>query len=508
MKPYSQTKDRLAGFFLVSLTLGAIVGLSYFLLMNIAYNPFSGVGGKEVFLLPRYYEKQNDLPSGVFHQWKTLLFSSLGLLGLLISAFQASRKLKFSRFLIVAYVCTFLIEAIFLSFTWNGFDHLEMQAKSINNGLWFTLQNLIQTPSFVQASGPGKIQYIFTTLGSNTSGYTLPGTTHPPAFILIAWALYQFTALFPRPALLWGFTVTAINTLNIVVISSLARSAFSTRTGKFTGLMLMCLPSVCLHFCAMIDVMGSLTFAAGLLFIVRTMTEPRSRVRFFGFMAGLFFTLAAQFTYGHSIPIAVSLVAFTWVHTISKSPANLSRFFSGLVVVPLVYFVFEFLVSDGTSFWPIRALNIARTVENGLLTRPYPLSQVANFTVMGVIGGWIYLPVAVFSFGALFHTFKWSKKNEVWGAGKRIRTLLVMILCGSILLLLAQKTVRLEVERTWHWAFIPAWALMGFVLLSTTEAVKRLLPAQRIRSGTVVFALCLFQLVTSIALAVCIQDYY
>ena len=93
------------------------------------------------------------------------------------------------------------------------------------------------------------------------------------------------------------------------------------------------------------------------------------------------------------------------------------------------------------------------------------------------------------------------------------RALCRLFLSFSVVLILSylifQKTVRLEVERTFHWFFIFAWSMSGIFLVAIDVFCREIFPAMSMRNrkwGLVVFLL--LQFVITLTLAMGIQDYY
>jgi hypothetical protein len=78
------------------------------------------------------------------------------------------------------------------------------------------------------------------------------------------------------------------------------------------------------------------------------------------------------------------------------------------------------------------------------------------------------------------------------------------------LFLLQQTTVRLEVERTWHWFMASIWPLMGVFFISADVFLKRLLPSRTeiINQHYATQVLIYLQAVITLILAISIMDYY
>jgi hypothetical protein len=342
----------------------------------------------------------------------------------------------------------------------------------------------------------------------------MPGTTHPPGLFVISYLLRGLASVFTPASLGWGVILTLLNTLLVPLICLLAKELSGERNARLTGLMMVVTPSLALHFCAMIDVLASVFTAAGYLALMICLKNlsrnekggPRPALP--GLWAGFFFTLAAQMTYGHAIPIAAALAAFVYVARNLFS--GLKSFFGGLLIVPVIYFALEYFLSGGASFYPARALKIAQVVKDGLDSRPYPLSQFANLTIMSVMGGVLYAPAMLNSIAFALKSLRFPSRSRGLGGlnfRRQNRQFMSLAAAGIVVFLAFQSTVRLEVERTWHWAFIFGWAMAGICAASILSAVRRLFRGGRPVSS-VYLLLGLMQLVLTLALALSIQDYY
>ena len=201
--------------------------------------------------------------------------------------------------------------------------------KGLTERVWFVFQNGCDIII-------DRVKYIFQYLGANnTDLHTLswygnvanpdfslpPGISHPPGQYLILAAIGFLGMLISSDlALGWGIIITILNTLLIPVIIIISKEAFSERIGKFTGIMLLTIPSVCMHFCGMFDVLLSVFTALGALFLIYGLKhfwddQPEGKPKhskglLYGLGCGTFFTLAAQGTYGHAIPILAFLLSF------------------------------------------------------------------------------------------------------------------------------------------------------------------------------------------------------
>ncbi len=487
----------LSKLFLVVLFSFGLTWLAYYLLSQIAYFSGSSIGGGEVFLLPRYMPPQNGLKTGVFRDLRALiLHSSVSILIVFFYFRHLVRKpVQFKWVLFWSYISVFALSINFLGFTANGFHHLVLQVESINNGGWFVKNYLNQIPKFSETGLMNQIRYLFSVLGSNNSGYTIPGTSHPPGVFLFLLVLRSWVDLFKHPSLIWGVLVTAINSLLIVAIGLTAKICFSEKQAKRALFLLITLPSVCLHFCSMIDSVPSVFIAFGIYLCASLIQRSDQSPPLYGFWLGVLFTFTAQFSYGHSLPICAVLLAFSSLYWTRFESRRFIHFVASLLIAPIFYFLFEYWVSGGHSFYPLRAIRIVSDLKLGLETRSYPLSQIANFVVMSVMGGVFFLP----SLWIAFHlTGKIRKEKQFIFRS----TILVFIP------LMLQSSVRLEVERIWHWAFVMPWIMMGLSCLAIEKAIRRLFPNSSYARGSTVFILGMIQLVISICLSISIQDYY
>lgn len=521
-----------------------IVYAAYYLYISIFYIPPGGISS--IFLGFRYIGGQNDLPSQVFRQWKELSIMAPLLLIIIYFAYWIGIKknVSFWKYLISIYFLGLLVEVLFLLLTPHGFSHVALQAESINNGGFYSVWVIFQHGFDIDRSdfvGMGlqekvclifqhgfdliidRVRYIFQCLGANNSGYTIPGTTHPPGgFLMLAGIGFLAMFISSNPALGWGIIVTILNTLLIPVIAIISKEAFSERIGKFTGIMLLTIPSVCIHFCAMFDVVMSVFTALGALFLIYGLkyiyndelegTPKYVKELLYGLGCGTFFTIAAQGTYGHAIPILAFLLSFLFL--VKKDDAKRVGILTvGIIVPAFIYFVFEYYISDGKSFWPVRALNIVSLVGDGLAqARPFPLAYFANFIIISIFGGILFLPTILYlilsAIDIAVKTYK--KKFVICNKNHLIRKFLALSAFFMFLFLLSQTTVRLEVERTWHWFLAAVWPLMGVFFISANTATKRLFPLRKkfIDAWYAPLILCYIQMFITVILAMCIMDYY
>lgn len=510
-------------FFLIPLGI-VITFIAYYLLTQMFYYFPDGTGGKEVFLLPRYCLRQNDLSSDIFHQWSQLFFIIVVGVALIYTALYLSgnKKVTLGKYLAVIYIFALILEFLFVLLTPHGFEHLELQAKSINNGIWSGLSSIFDTAKTNHLNRIETIRYIYTDLGSNKSGYTIPGTTHPPGVFLVGIIVFKlatniFHYLHNAP-LAWAITVTLINTLLIVIVALIAREVFSVRIAKLTGIFLLTVPSVLMHFCALFDIPASLFTACGMLVMVKSMknfrlaalNKDRKKIFLMGILSGLFLMLCAQITYGHAIPISASILAFMVVVD-KRDLKNIFVFILGMSIPALIYFIFEYWISNGTSFWLVRAFIISKNVGAGLCGRPYPLSQVANFVVLFVMGGILCLSCTIFMSGCAVCSL-WKiiqRRLYISNTRKLCRLFLSYSFILILLFLIFQKSVRLESERTLHWFFVYTWSMSGIFFIAVDIIYRRIFPNLFLRYRKLgLFVFILLQFLITLSLAMGIQDYY
>jgi hypothetical protein len=129
---------------------------------------------------------------------------------------------------------------------------------------------------------------------------------------------------------------------------------------------------------------------------------------------------------------------------------------------------------------------------------------------MAVMGGVLFLPALLFSAASCVPRVVRRLARPPRGLKAARRDMLLIAFSFMFVFLAVQKTVRLEVERTWHWFFVPGWMLMGYFLPGAALAARRsvisLAPG---RAWAYAFmGLLLAQLLMTLALAMCIQDYY
>ena len=252
-----------------------------------------------------------------------------------------------------------------------------------------------------------------------------------------------------------------------------------------------------------------IVFSSWALWLVWEVADG-TKLYFYGLYSGFAFTLAAQFSYGHIIPILALIISFSLLILLIRWRETIA-FWAGLLIASALYFIFEYYVSGGQSFYPIRAFRIANSVKQGLAGRPYPITQFANFVVMSIMGGFLFLPTL---YSVLINFIKEIKRTITHLVLPRhsdrnsIRLFALMSTMAMLAFLLTQSTVRLEVERTFIWFFPFVWSLMGIFQLAFRVTARGLFPKSYLVSGLADWMICALQLFVSIVLAMVRQDYY
>lgn len=508
---------------LVSMTFVALV---LFLFEHVFYIPNKNKP-YAVFLAPRFYGSMNDLKSDVFNQWGGLLIVfTLGAIAIGSGIYLISKKenLHFGIFLFIsAFVMTFSFQLL----SPQGFGHLVEQSRSVNNGTIYSIGQLLKDPVFSSINPLEKIQYLFSEFGANDSGYTIPGTTHPPGWFLIVFSIAgiariaSFGSDLDTNLFYWGLFVTLINCVAAPLIYSISREIFGRKIGSISGLFLIMTPSALMHFCAMADSIGTIFFALAILQIIRIFNvldsntiEARNNNRTIlgrAFLAGVSLVLAAQVAYSLIIPIFALVV--TTVILVGIRHKKLPAILSGFLIPYVIYTICELLLSSGKSFWLFRAFSITRdpVFSDLKILRPFPLAQIANFEIVFVMGGFFLLPSLVLALLAILHRI--SILSEIVPENQISKAKFILYIWGlSTLALLVQNTARLEVERVWHWYLILGWIFAGYFILSldivlgsnkTTDDGGNIPNSY----GLIVLIIAL-QFATSLILGMGIQDYY
>ena len=356
-----------------------------------------------------------------------------------------------------------------------------------------------------------RLQYIFIDLFGTDKPYTIPGTTHPPGGFIIGFLIAGISKLLRiggDVGLSWGIIVGLVNCIIVPVLISVSRRVYGRRIAVWTIPAVIFVSSVTMHFFSIIDGLASLFILTALIFLLKGITEQlqftgKRSIRYF-FLSGFMMTLAAQMTYGHALPIAAMVIAFVFVFI--RFRLGMKEMAIGLIFIAapaILYFVFEALISGGKSFWIARAIKISTNVGDFLQTvRPYPISQIGNFVLLGIFGGLYFFPALV-SFPEQFII---SVQNRVVGGRHVQRSAYTLAIGLSFLALAASRAVHLEAERTWHWIMVLVWPATGLLSVSL-ERIFRILGF----NNSKIRAFCLMaapQILISLALGVLVIDYY
>jgi hypothetical protein len=522
-----RTNKRLIYSVLLAILGAYITFAGYYLYSQIFYNPLHPqYGGGNVFLTPRFYLSQNDMIFSIFREWNILiLVAPLIILSIyIIFLISKSKKISFTLFLIIVYIISITLELLFLFITSiDGYEHIPIQIRSINNGIYAGLGQMVKKFTdygVVDLISYRSIEVLYLEIYGNLKAGTYPfvGSTHPPGMFAVVGGIYSFAIkIFPilRAETAIGLVVGFINSLSIIILGLTVKEAFSEKIARFSCLIIITIPTVLIHFMSVVDGISSVFIGFGLLFIVYAikilLNSPQILQYIYIFIAGFFLTLAAQFTFGHIIPIfslVVSLFVILYKQSINKF--RIFIFFMSFLTIPITYAFFEYFISDGKIFYITMAFERAETVKNGLQSREYPISQIANFIVMSVMGGLILFPLVIQSiYGAVVFIKNISTGSPYSNKGKKgVRNYLVLCVFFMTIVLLVQSTVRLEVERTWHWYFLPVWTLIGYFIYGLRATSRRLFPDIKNIEYFTYFIFCMAQIFISIILAMSIMDYY
>jgi hypothetical protein len=421
----------------------------------------------------------NGLYTSIFKQWTILLpllsvyVAGIYLLNLIIN----NIRVKFSHFLIYLYFTSLVFVLAFHFFSPLGFSHLAANAASINNGIFVGVLQLKAMVGWFDTSFLQRLVYLTKDIFPNDCHYTLIGWTHPWGGLLIASILHSFSEfLNPRnAALIFGLIVTMFNNLLIPLIAILIKRISGEYWARKSSLLLILVPSVLFHISSLYEVIATVLIGILLwlsLYLIATKSTPKkvfSLMMLWSFIA----ILVAQWTYGLIIPLVVLFIFLI----IKMEKEFLGWIILGVLFPVLLYFGIEFLLSSGHSFYLKRALTcVIKLGAFQVEARPYPLSQIANFTIISIMGGVLFLPSFVFSL-MRFKQPCWEYK----------------LLAILYLILLVFIRTPLEVERTWHWIFLFSWILIGQIL----KEVKNYY-----------WTFVIMQAFVTLALALTIQDYY
>ena len=498
--------------------------LWYLIARFYVFQHFPGYG---VFLSPRSWGGIDIVTTNVFSEWGALIAFTilLGLIWYLGYVCINRKKIMFKWFLVFLYISSLALVFSELFFSPSGIKHIDLQVKSNMNIAWIAIHEIYNFTNFRTLPILGKIQYFYTTIGSTSSKLSYGGTSHPPFFLLFSFILYviaQYAFPFLKTisvtnnvhpiAFSWGIIVTLINALLIPLTTMIAREISTEKIAKLTGLSLLILPSFIMHTNSVMEGIPTVFTGLGILYLLRAYKKlshdpsspPISLMIKYGGLTGLFFTIAAQFTYGHVVPIVASISALL-ILVNKKSLKTIWAFILELSVAPIIYFTFEYLISSGRSFYILRAFNASSQIYAMLdKFRPYPMAQVSNFVIMSVMGGILWLPIVLYS---MWNTLLMIKSRLLRKSPSRYSPIQYMTLSISIMLLVLciQRTTRLEVERTWIWFFFPVWSLIGVFMKKIHEELQS---KTFMRNIPTFASMMLLQTIITIFILTYVQDYY
>jgi hypothetical protein len=482
-----------------------------YLCLTWRFFPYSPNSGWAVFLAPRSYGGTNDLPSSSFRQWRELTLILIALVIYFRFFHFKINSFSLRKYLISSYFLTFLVTFGFVLITSNGIYQYVIQAKSVNNGIVYSIGHLLELPQFLNVGLVEKIQYIFVSLGSNDSGYTIPGTTHPPASFLIFIAIAGLAKVLafgsseiPHLMIAWTLVITLINCLIIPLILAIIKEVYGETTARRSLYYLLCIPSITFHVCAMTEIIGSISFLSAIYLsikLIRVLNENRTTSRqvhllFMG--VGTCFVIQAQISYSQLIPIFCFGITLVPIIFRSQFHIILLRIFF-LTFPYFAYSFLEFGVSGGQSFYVTRAFEFAQLVDSGLQeARPNPQSQFANWVIISTFGGLLFLST-IFTL--------WRNSITVFKGYWQVRTpqkyLEASTLLASVILVF-NTAAHMEVERIWHWFFAPVWILASAIVANLYKFKFYINSREYNLGSTIVF----LQLITTLILAMIIQDYY
>jgi hypothetical protein len=488
-----------------------VLTVSVYLFLIWRFFPLNPNSGWAVFLAPRSYGGMNDLPSSPFRQWRELCFILLA-----VSIYFRFYDFKISEFswrkyVVFSYLLTFLVTLGFVIITSNGIYQYVIQARSVNNGIVYSIGYLLELPEFSSVSLVEKFEYIFTTLGSNDSGYTIPGTTHPPASFLIFFIVAGLAKILAFGSteishlmITWTLVVTLINCFLVPLILMIIREIYGETTARNSLYYLLSTPSITFHVCAMGEIFGSIALMGAIYLAVKLIRELQENpvdsesVHLLLLGIGACFVIQAQISYSQLIPIFC--FGITLVPIIFRSPLRVTL--SRLLYLTIPYFVYsllEFGASKGESFYLVRAFEFAQIVDSVMQeARPNPQSHVANWVIISVFGGLLFLFTILKLWGNSLRVLK-----GYWQDRTPRRYLEASVLLASVILVF-NSTAHMEVERIWHWFFSPVWILAS-VTINSLSKIKVKARSKELNLGRLVV---LAQLVTTLILAMVIQDYY
>lgn len=462
----------------------------YHFITHLFYFPVDGFwGGREVFLTPRYFPPMNDLFTSIFRNWSVLppllAIYAVGIWSL--NSAIKNTNLNFFYYLILLYIVSLIFVLAFHFFSPLGFDHLAKNSASINNGIVVGVLQLKSNIGWFDASPMQKLIFLIKNIFPTDCHFTIIGWTHPWGGTLVAAILHSFSEfIHPRnSALAFGMIITAFNNLLIPLVAILIKQNAGEFWARKSSLFLLFVPSVLFHISSMYDIVATVLIAFLLLLTFYLLRTPLTKKRMFYWMIvwSSVAILVAQWTYGEAIPLTV-LFIFLCTKIDKKFIAAL---FLGVLCPVLLYFGVEYFLSSGQSFYIKRAIScVTRLGAFQVEARPYPLSQVANFTIISIMGGVLFLPSFVFSLMRLVRKTPNIDSSREFEYASLLLTILYLILLLFI-------RTPLEVERTWHWIFLFSWILTGRLLKEVKEYY---------------WTIVIFQVGITLALALTIQDYY
>lgn len=511
------TRNELVNLAMLGIFSLLVTTILYYIFSQVLYNPMHPLyGGGEVFLLPRYTLSQNDIKAFVFNRWDILfeLAIFISIVVIVIYKKQQYAKWSFKKFLFIVFICNILIELAFTLLPLNGFNHIGIQAASINNGMYIASHSfhdkLIQygINDFFSLEW---LRYLYINMYSTIKfgAYPFVGATHPPGIFILTRPLSFLT---PTG---WGLVVGFINSLSIVLLGFIIKDAFSERMAKLTCIYFLLIPTVCIHSFSVIDGIPSVLVALAIFVIARELKNYKQQCFYGhitnGLIVGLVLTLAAQFTFGHAFPIFALLAAFyLTIRDMQIDNRGYRIFLLSVLIFPFLYFIFEYLISDGKVFYISLALERVKTVNAGLSSRQYPASQIANWIVMSVMGGIAFLPIvlSVLSKGPKLVYMAIHGNVKKIHSKKDVKKFVILSVFFMTIFLVTQSAVRLEVERTWHWFFLPTLLLTPYIFYGVSIVNRRLYPTHTTRRFQHMLIIFLLQMTITLTLAISIQDYY
>lgn len=504
----------------------AAVALVLYLFEHLFYIPDKNKP-YAVFLAPRFYGGMNDLSSEVFTQWTGLfIVFGLGLVVISLGMYLIFVR-DYLHLGIYVFISAVVMALSFQLLSPQGFGHLIEQSRSVNNGTIYSIGQILKDPDFIAVNPLEKIQYLFVEFGANNSGYTIPGTTHPPGWFLLVFViagiarLISFGSDLNTNLFYWGLLVTLINCCIAPIVLSISREIFGKKIGALSGLFLVFTPSALIHFCAMADAIGTVFFGLAILQIIRVFNvleqeednvkEANRKILKKVLFAGVYLVLAAQVAYSLIIPISALLL--TTLILIGILQKKMSQVLIGFLLPYLAYSVCEALLSSGKSFWLTRAFLITKDpiFSDLKILRPFPLAQIANFEIVFVMGGIFLLPSLILALVALFQSrLSWRVISAKRQATKSSFVLYIWGL--STIALMLQSTARLEVERVWHWYLMIGWIFSGCFIMSLQQVLGKASKGEESEKErySIIFisGILILQFACSLILGMSIQDYY